>query len=295
MPSSKNALLAGCAGGVAQVLAGQPFDMVKVRFQAANSASNKYSSIKDCVTKIIKNEGGLRALWRGSLPPIMSVGAAVSIQFGVNEQSRAIIKKLRGLSKLSVLHYFQCGVVAGLATSIISIPTEHSRIRMQIQNSTCSKLYGSSMECIKKIVQQYGYKGLYKGGVPTVLREGVSFGIYFAFYEWITNKLVKRDQMRQNLDMLKVALCGGITGVVVWLATFPIDVIKTRIQADSFMNPTYKGMMDCARTTLKGEGFKGFYKGFSPCLLRAIPANGATFLAYETAFQVLTRVEGRAL
>jgi solute carrier family 25 carnitine/acylcarnitine transporter 20/29 len=295
MPSSKKALLAGCAGGVAQVLAGQPFDMVKVRFQAANSSSNKYSSVKDCVAKIIKNEGGLRALWRGSLPPLMTVGAAVSIQFGVNEQSRALIRKLRGASKLSVLNYFQCGVIAGLATSIISIPTEHSRIRLQIQNGGSSNLYGSSLGCVKKIAQQYGFKGLYKGGAPTVLREGVSFGIYFAFYEWITNKLVKRDQMRQKFDMAKVALCGGITGMVVWLATFPIDVVKTRIQADSFVNPIYKGMMDCARATFKGEGIKGFYKGFSPCLLRSVPANGATFLAYETAFQVLTRVEGRAL
>jgi solute carrier family 25 carnitine/acylcarnitine transporter 20/29 len=96
-----------------------------------------------------------------------------------------MVKKLRGLSKLSVLNYFQCGVVAGLASSIVSIPSEHGRIRMQIQNGGRSSIYNGSLVCIRKILQEYGLKGLYKGGVPTVLREGISFGIYFAFYEWI--------------------------------------------------------------------------------------------------------------
>jgi solute carrier family 25 carnitine/acylcarnitine transporter 20/29 len=97
------------------------------------------------------------------------------------------------------------------------------------------------------------------------------------------------------MDMPTVALCGSLTGVIVWLATFPIDVVKTRIQADSFLSPKYNGMLDCTKATFRAEGFKGFYKGFSPCLLRAIPANGATFLAYETVFQILALMERRAL
>jgi solute carrier family 25 carnitine/acylcarnitine transporter 20/29 len=29
------------------------------------------------------------------------------------------------------------------------------------------------------------------------------------------------------------------------------------------------------------EGIKGFYKGFTPCLIRSIPANSSAFLAME--------------
>jgi solute carrier family 25 carnitine/acylcarnitine transporter 20/29 len=284
MPNSIDTFIAGCAGGMAQVLAGQPFDMVKVRLQAATA----YKSMVHCLTTIIKNEGGLRALWKGSLPPLMSVGAAVSLQFGINEKSRSFVRKMTGLSKLKPSHYFSCGSLAGLINSIISIPTEHSRIRMQIQSDGSTGPYKSSMDCIKKIIQQHGIRGLYKGGVPTVLREGLAFGIYFSFYEWLVNKMLRPGQSRSDFNITNVIMAGSLTGVVVWLATFPIDVVKTKIQVDSFSCPQYKGMINCIQKTYKNDGLVGFYKGFSPCLLRAIPANGATFLAYEAASQLLS-------
>jgi len=37
----------------------------------------------------------------------------------------------------------------------------------------------------------------------------------------------------------------------------------------------------------KTDGFMGFWRGLSPCLLRAFPANGAGFLAYELSWRVL--------
>jgi hypothetical protein len=37
----------------------------------------------------------------------------------------------------------------------------------------------------------------------------------------------------------------------------------------------------------KAEGWKGFWRGFTPCMLRACPANAACFFAYETARSLL--------
>jgi solute carrier family 25 carnitine/acylcarnitine transporter 20/29 len=284
MSSTLDTLIAGCAGGMAQVLAGQPFDMVKVRLQAATA----YKSMTHCLKTIIKNEGGLLALWKGSLPPLVSVGAAVSLQFGINERSRSFVKKMTGLANLKPSHYFGCGSLAGLVNSIISIPTEQCRIRMQVQSDGSTSPYKSSMDCIRKIIQQHGIRGLYKGGVPTVLREGLAFGIYFSFYEWLVNKMMRPGQSRHDFNIINVTMAGSLTGIIVWLATFPIDVVKTKIQVDSFSSPKFKSMMDCIQKTHKTNGLVGFYKGFSPCLLRAIPANGATFLAYEAASQLLS-------
>ena len=137
-------------------------------------------------------------------------------------------------------------------------------------------------------------KGLYKGGVPTILREGTAFGLYFSFYEWLINILLSPGQNRNQLNMSSVALAGSLTGLIVWIATYPIDIIKTRIQVDNFKNPEYKGTLDCFRKSLKNNGFTGLYKGFTPCALRAIPANGATFIAYETTLKLMdfSRVKG---
>jgi len=280
--------IGGCAGGMAQVLAGQPFDMIKVRLQSSNSFQTSKNNLFNCFQKIIRTEGGPLALWRGSLSPLLSVGAAVALQFSVNEKTKSLIKKSTGSSKLSLSHLFGCGVVAGLANSIISIPTEHSKIKMQAQEGkSATGLYSSSVDCIKKISQTHGIKGLYKGGMPTLLREGLAFGIYFSFYEWFIDKMLLPGQARQELKTSTVILAGSMTGVACWLATYPIDIIKTRIQLDSFSNPSYKGMIDCFNKAYKAEGLKGLYRGFSPCALRAAPANGATFLAYEAATGLL--------
>ena len=40
------------------------------------------------------------------------------------------------------------------------------------------------------------------------------------------------------------------------------------------------------------DGFMGFWRGIMPCLMRAFPANGAGFLAYEASWKVLKMVAG---
>jgi solute carrier family 25 carnitine/acylcarnitine transporter 20/29 len=295
MSRSLDNFIAGSAGGIAQVLAGQPFDMVKVRLQAANSATIPYKNVSDCLTRIVKDEGGPFALWKGSLFPLICVGAAVSIQFGVNEKLKGIVKEITGLQNLGLIHFFECGAITGIVNSAITIPAEHSRIRMQVQGISSKTQYNSSLDCCKKIIQQYGFRGLYKGGVSTVMREASAFGIYFSFYEWFINKMLTPGQSRSDLKMTSVALAGSVTGIAVWLATFPIDVVKTRIQIDSLSNPQFKGTIDCLAKTYKTGGPLGFYKGLSPCLMRAVPANGATFLAYETVSQMLTFTRDKSL
>jgi solute carrier family 25 carnitine/acylcarnitine transporter 20/29 len=43
----------------------------------------------------------------------------------------------------------------------------------------------------------------------------------------------------------------------------------------------YKGVFDCAHKIYSELGIRGFFRGFGPTMLRAFPANAATFLAYE--------------
>ena len=67
-------------------------------------------------------------------------------------------------------------------------------------------------------------------------------------------------------------------GLGFWGPTYPIDVIKSSIQADS-PDPRYKrykGFFDCARQIHAHSGWRGFYKGLTPCLVRAAPAYAAS-------------------
>lgn len=64
--------------------------------------------------------------------------------------------------------------------------------------------------------------------------------------------------------------------------TTPCDVVKTRLQVEARQGQTnYRGLIHCATTVWREEGFKAFYKGGPARILRSSPQFGATLAAYE--------------
>jgi len=61
-------------------------------------------------------------------------------------------------------------IMASFPTSIIAGPVEHARIRIQIQTSGTAAAYEGSIDAGKKIMGEFGVKGLYKGFWPTLGR-----------------------------------------------------------------------------------------------------------------------------
>ena len=278
--------IGGTVGGVAQVLSGQPFDIIKVR--QATSAT-PISAVSAAMT-MLKQEGAA-AFWRGSLAPVLGVGACVSIQFGVLENSKRMLQKAKG-SELGTTDFILCGSLAGMANSIVSSPAELFRIKMQVQGKVDPRgdpIYKSDSDCIRKIIQNHGLAGMYKGFLVTFIREGATFASYFGVYEYIVhNYLIQPGGSKKDVDVWKLFVTGGFSGYFYWAPWYPIDAVKSKIQADSLANPRYKGIVDCVRATMANEGIAGFYKGFWPCMLRAFPVNATTFLAFEMTMRLIS-------
>ena len=79
-----------------------------------------------------------------------------------------------------------------------------------------------------------------------------------------------------------------VAGVCYWSIVFPLAVIKNRIQAaPDTTPPKYAGMLAAGRDVMTTGGWRGFYAGFLPCILRAVPANAACFVAFEMIMRVL--------
>jgi solute carrier family 25 carnitine/acylcarnitine transporter 20/29 len=72
---------------------------------------------------------------------------------------------------------------------------------------------------------------------------------------------------------------------------FPIDTIKSKIQADSLSKPEFKGTIDCIKRSVAVEGYMGMWRGVTAALWRAIPVNAAIFLAVEGTRQVIADSE----
>lgn len=283
-PGFLTEFIAGTVAGLGRLYIGQPFDIVKVRMQAGGSNLTSWQ-----VAKGVYYESGLKGFWKGSLYPLLGIGGTVSIQFGVNENVKKRMQKEKG-SELNFAELYLCGGIAGFASSFVSTPVEHLRIRMQTQPKD-KPFYTGSVDCAKQIYRKYGLKGIFKGAASTTLREIVGYGTFFGSFAWLTRQCMEPGQTIRDLSYFTIAWTGSLTGIAFWNSMFIFDTIKTRIQTDSFENPKYKNILDCAKQTYKSSGFKGFFPGYIPCMLRALPVNGGIFVLYEAFYRYLINYE----
>ena len=87
-----------------------------------------------------------------------------------------------------------------------------------------------------------------------------------------------------------VPLAGGAAGAVSGFVSCPLDVIKTKLQAQGGFKPAsdgiqaataaYRGVSGTAATIWKEEGIRGMYRGLGPMLLGYIP----TWAVYLTVY-----------
>ena len=88
------------------------------------------------------------------------------------------------------------------------------------------------------------------------------------------------------------AACGAIAGVASSITTCPLDVIKTRLQAQSSFRPrsqvrpsqrVYRGLVSTARIIWHDGGVPGLYRGLGPMFLGYIPTWATYMTVYDTA------------
>ena len=160
----------------------------------------------------------------------LSTILTTSLGFGTNE-----------FSKRYVSSEYKSGFIAGIVNGIICTPLESLKIRKQLNYKVLNKFY------------------IYKGFNATLARECIGNSIYFGVYNDMT-----KNKEKTNINIL---VSGGIAGSLSWFITYPIDVIKTRVQTGL----TYK-------EALKN---KQFIKGLGYCLLRSFLGNAIGFYVYE--------------
>ncbi|GAM18499.1 hypothetical protein SAMD00019534_016740 [Acytostelium subglobosum LB1] len=273
--------IGGAASGVACTLAGHPFDTLKVRLQTEGT-TGRFKGLTHCLSTTIKEEGVL-ALYKGATPPMVGMSIINSCMFGTME---IVKKKLHPdiTTPISVPEIMLSGAITGWVVSFVATPIETVKSKLQVQYSGI-KLYNGPIDCIKKTLKSEGIVGLYRAFIPTGFQR-TSLWAYFGCYE-LANRALRLEDGTMTVG--RSFLAGGIAGTGFWCTNFPFDVIRSRIMTmpSGEKPPRYTGMIDCARKIYAVDGLKGFWKGFTPCLLRTFPANGATFVAYEFVMKLL--------
>lgn len=261
----------GCAG----LLVGHPFDTVKVHIQTQNFRNPQYRGTLHCLKTIIAKDS-VRGLYRGLSSPLAGVSFVNAIVFGIYGN----VQRLSGNANSYKTH-FLAGAAAGLVQSLISSPMELAKTRLQLQHDKigCTKFRGP-VQCLSYIYRCEGLPGIFRGLGITAVRDVPGFAVYFVSYEFFIR--AKKDP-----GIWYTLLSGGMAGVASWMLTIPIDVIKSRIQADGMTEkrPVYDGMLDCFKKSYAQEGKSFFTRGLSSTLLRAFPMNAVCFMVVSSTIK----------
>ncbi|TFL02166.1 mitochondrial carrier domain-containing protein [Pterulicium gracile] len=235
--------IAGTIAGTTALIVGFPFDTVKVRFQDPANAQ-RYSGSTLCTLVQIVREETLAGLFRGISSPL----ALVALMNGLVFASYHFFLKMQLSQSDAVPTLLQvglAGVGSGIVSSIVTTPTE----LLKIQQQTCHT--GSSLSLARAIFNEAGLPGLYRGLPATALRD-IGYGAYFFAYEAVTRffsalsslpddafVLPEADTQselarRRALSFCVLIIAGSLSGIAGWLFTFPMDVVKTRMQAREY-------------------------------------------------------------
>ncbi|XP_003341753.1 mitochondrial carnitine/acylcarnitine carrier protein isoform X1 [Monodelphis domestica] len=280
--------LAGGFGGMCLVFVGHPLDTVKVRLQTQPKGQqgqpSLYSGTFDCFRKTLVKEG-IQGLYRGMAAPIIGVTPMFAVCFF----GFGLGKKLQQKNPDDVLTYpqlFAAGMLSGVFTTGIMTPGERIKCLLQIQASSGETKYTGALDCAKKVYQESGIRGIYKGTMLTLLRDVPASGMYFMTYEWLKNILTPEGKSVNELSVPQILFAGGAAGIFNWVVAIPPDVLKSRFQtAPPGKYPN--GFQDVLRELIREEGITSLYKGFTAVMIRAFPANAACFLGFEVALKFL--------
>jgi solute carrier family 25 carnitine/acylcarnitine transporter 20/29 len=106
----------------------------------------------------------------------------------------------------------------------------------------------------------------------------------FWSYE-LCKRFMNSDDDDAYQSAMNILLCGGVAGVVTWGSVFPLDMIKTRLQAQTIgdhgqvtetqalLGRRTLSSFQIAKETYRAEGVKAFYRGLGVCSIRAFIVN----------------------
>lgn len=252
--------------------------------------------------RIVQREGffalykGLTAVYTGIIPKM-------AIRFVSFEQYKEILGTFNSPDKVvlnPVVINLTAGLASGLTEAILVVtPSEVCKVRMMGQYHSLMdpaqmkhRKYTNVVQTAYTIVREEGFGALYKGVVPTMLRQGCNQMVNFTAYNWI-KKQVMEFQQTDQLQHWQSLLIGGFSGGMGPLVNNPLDVVKTRLQKQVIkpgQEPKYKGLGQSIVIIAKEEGPLALWKGITPRLLRIMPGQAITFMTYEAVSKQMNRM-----
>ncbi|PWA94417.1 hypothetical protein CTI12_AA062010 [Artemisia annua] len=274
-------LIAGGVAGAASRTATAPLDRLKVALQVQTTRAAIGPAVKN-----IWKEGGIVSFFRGNGLNVVKVAPESAIKFYTYE----LLKDFIGggdKDDIGTSGRLLAGGMAGAVAQTAIYPMDLVKTRLQTYVCEVGKV-PSLGKLSKDIWVQEGPRAFYKGIIPSLLGIVPYAGIDLAVYEKLKEMSKTYICVDSEPGPLAQLGCGTISGALGATCVYPLQVVRTRMQAHRPNGAdAYKGMSDVFMKTYQKEGARGFYKGLFPNLLKVIPAASITYMVYEAMKKTL--------
>jgi len=215
-------------------------DVVRTRMQTSAVAKRSVA----CVREVLQ-ESGVRGFYRGVAGPFFAQALYKSVIF----TSNTLVNQHVFTGTRTSTTIFWSGVIAGSLNAFIVSPIEIVRTR-QIVHLDHRGFVGS----MRDIVAEGNLWSLWRGLVPSILRDGPGIGVYLLTFEHAKLALAsppsssssssssvgptdggKGPGPGQGLSIWRKLVAGASAGVAFWTVALPIDTIKTNIEASKVL------------------------------------------------------------
>lgn len=305
-------IISSCTGALLTSVFVTPLDVVKIRLQAqqkTNLNSSKcflycngfveelccnlhsnprfassywyrpsvhFTGTVDAFIKIRRAEG-ITSLWSGLSPTLLMAVPGTVIYYTLYDQIRDFSKKHYKLTHQPLwLPVVAGGTARVIAVTVIS-PLELVRTKMQSKKLN----YLEIVHAVKKQVSTQGFRSMWHGLGPTLLRDVPFSAIYWFNYEYF-----KQTFNQQKPTFGFSFLAGAISGGIAAFLTLPFDVIKTHQQIE--LGETRVGARKQAQSTYillrnlyQINGYKALFAGIVPRTVKIAPSCAIMISTYE--------------
>jgi len=265
----KDFLAGGIAAGVSKTIVA-PIERVKLLLQVQAvskqlTEAQKYKGIVDCFIRIPK-EQGFMAFWRGNLANVIRYFPTQALNFAFKDKYKQIF--LAGVDKKKDFWKFFAGNLASGgaagATSLCFVyPLDFARTRLaaDVGKGEAREFTGLG-NCLVKIFQADGLKGLYRGFGVSVQGIIIYRAAFFGLYD-TAKGIINPTNL---LFSWMIAQCvTTVSGIV----SYPFDTVRRRLMMQSGRKEIlYTGTLDCWRKIAAQEGPKAFFKGALSNIIR---------------------------
>ena len=117
--------------------------------------------------------------------------------------------------------------------------------------------------------------------LPNILGIIPYAGIDLTVYEMLKAEYARRNPGNEKPGILSLLLCGTASSTSGQLASYPLALVRTRMQAAT--SGSNVGASQLFLGILKNEGIRGLYRGIAPNFLKVAPAVSISYVVYEKA------------